>query len=294
MPTRKATASWSGDLPNGSGTMAFGGGAFEGAFSFRSRFEDGVGTNPEELIAAAHAGCFSMALSNILAEAGHTPEKVNTTAHVHLDPKNEPPIKKIELVTEADVPGLDDAALLRDRDAQKAGLLGRLAGRGRRRRRLRQPGRRSAASATAASLARSTLGRERGERVVENGGRDDRFAVSPQPIVDGTGYFIARLCGPPEEGAPVLLAAPRDFGEQGPGHAPTAGIGTDVEVADIIAARGEGRLVAEVVEAVARYSGGGRRDPALVRRGPGVLRRRAAVVHLDPRVLRHAPTRMHR
>lgn len=119
MPTRKATASWSGDLPNGSGTMAFGGGAFEGAFSFRSRFEDGVGTNPEELIAAAHAGCFSMALSNILAEAGHTPENVNTTARVHLDPKNDPPIKQIELNTEANVPGLDDTEFQKHAQAAK-------------------------------------------------------------------------------------------------------------------------------------------------------------------------------
>lgn len=101
--------------------MAFGGGAFEGAFSFRSRFENGTGTNPEELIAAAHAGCFSMALSNILAEAGHTPESVNTTARVHLDPKSEPPITKIELDTEANVAGLDDAAFQQHAQAAKEG-----------------------------------------------------------------------------------------------------------------------------------------------------------------------------
>ena len=122
MPTRKATASWSGDLPNGTGNMAFGGGAFEGAYSFRSRFEDGAGTNPEELIAAAHAGCFSMALANILAQAGHTPEHVETTARVHLDPKSDgPPITKIELNTEAHVSGLDNDEFQKHAQDAKAG-----------------------------------------------------------------------------------------------------------------------------------------------------------------------------
>ncbi|NBB72798.1 MAG: OsmC family peroxiredoxin [Bacteroidetes bacterium] len=123
MPTRKATASWNGDLQGGTGNMAFGGGAFEGAFSFRSRFEDGAGTNPEELIAAAHAGCFSMALSNILAEAGHTPESVNTTANVSLEMTDDdgPTITKIELNTEADVPGLDNETFQQHAEAAKAG-----------------------------------------------------------------------------------------------------------------------------------------------------------------------------
>ena len=75
MPVRNAEARWEGDLPSGKGTMRFGGGAFEGQYSFSSRFEDGAGTNPEELIAAAHAGCFSMALSNGLAKAGFTPTR---------------------------------------------------------------------------------------------------------------------------------------------------------------------------------------------------------------------------
>jgi organic hydroperoxide reductase OsmC/OhrA len=98
MPTRKATATWSGDLPNGSGNMAFGSGAFEGAFSFRSRFEDGTGTNPEELIGAAHAGCFSMAFSNVLAEAGFTPERVDTTAHVTLEMTAARPSRKLHWI----------------------------------------------------------------------------------------------------------------------------------------------------------------------------------------------------
>lgn len=122
MPTRKATASWSGDLPSGTGKMAFGSGAFEGVFSFRSRFEDGTGTNPEELIGAALAGCFSMAFSNLLAEAGHTPESVNTTAHVHLDATDDDsPIKKIELNTEADVPGIDNETFQQHAAAAKEG-----------------------------------------------------------------------------------------------------------------------------------------------------------------------------
>lgn len=109
MPVRKATARWKGDLKNGTGTMSVESGAFEGTYSYLSRFEEGPGTNPEELIGAAHAGCFSMALSNILAQAGHTPERVETTAHVHLDPSNDgPPITEIELHAEADVPGLDN------------------------------------------------------------------------------------------------------------------------------------------------------------------------------------------
>lgn len=123
MPTRKATASWSGDLPNGNGNMAFGSGAFEGAFSFRSRFEDGAGTNPEELIGAAHAGCFSMAFSNVLAEAGFTPEGVETTAHVTLEmtDEDEPAITEIALHTEAEVPGIDNETFQQYATAAKEG-----------------------------------------------------------------------------------------------------------------------------------------------------------------------------
>lgn len=123
MPTRKATAQWTGDLQSGTGQMAFGSGAFEGAFSFRSRFEDGTGTNPEELIGAAHAGCFSMAFSNILAEAGFSPERVETTARVHLEMTEDggPTITKIELHTEADVPGIDNETFQQHAEAAKAG-----------------------------------------------------------------------------------------------------------------------------------------------------------------------------
>src|ERR671915_9712 len=85
MPARTATARWEGGLQQGKGTMRLGSGAFEGQYSFSSRFEEGTGTNPEELIGAAHAGCFSMALSAGLGRAGHPPKRVQTTAKVHLD-----------------------------------------------------------------------------------------------------------------------------------------------------------------------------------------------------------------
>ena len=83
MPTRTSSARWQGDLKDGAGTIALGSGAFEGQYSFTSRFEDGNGTNPEELIAAAHAGCFSMAFSNMLAQAGSRPTRWTPTANVH-------------------------------------------------------------------------------------------------------------------------------------------------------------------------------------------------------------------
>ena len=107
MPTRTSTANWQGTLKEGAGTMRLGSGAYEGPFSFVSRFEDGPGTNPEELIAAAHAGCFSMALSATLGKAGFTPAAIDTNAVVHLNPPAG--ITKIELSTVADVPGLSDA-----------------------------------------------------------------------------------------------------------------------------------------------------------------------------------------
>src|SRR3954452_6566949 len=107
MPTRISTANWQGTLKEGAGTMRLGSGAYEGPFSFVSRFEDGAGTNPEELIAAAHAGCFSMALSNVLTKAGYAPTSIRTTAAVHLEPPAG--ITKIELSTIGEVPGLDEA-----------------------------------------------------------------------------------------------------------------------------------------------------------------------------------------
>lgn len=122
MPTRTANAEWKGDLKEGSGTVRLGSGAWEGSYSFRSRFEDGGGTNPEELIAAAHAGCFSMALSHGLAQAGHTPQSVKTTANVQLN-KQEAGfrITEIELVTEARVPGLDEKSFLTHAEKAKSG-----------------------------------------------------------------------------------------------------------------------------------------------------------------------------
>ncbi|HHP7239011.1 OsmC family protein [Longibacter sp.] len=123
MPTRKANAKWEGDLQSGNGHMAVESGAFSGAFSFHSRFEDGEATNPEELIGAAHAGCFSMALSNLLAEAGHTPDRVETTADVTLEMLEDggPTITKIHLTTEGSVPGLDEAAFQDFVDKAKVG-----------------------------------------------------------------------------------------------------------------------------------------------------------------------------
>jgi lipoyl-dependent peroxiredoxin len=121
MPVRKAEARWEGDLPKGKGTMRFGGGAFEGQYSFSSRFEEGEGTNPEELIAAAHAGCFSMALSNGLAKAGHTPTRVDTVASVHLEKTDAGfAITRIELRTDAEVPGIDEAAFKEQAETAKA------------------------------------------------------------------------------------------------------------------------------------------------------------------------------
>jgi lipoyl-dependent peroxiredoxin len=108
MATRNATAEWQGDLRSGSGTFAGASGVVSGKYSFKTRFEDEPGTNPEELIAAAHASCFSMALSNILAEAGHTPESVDTTAKVHLRMLDGgPTIAQIDLETTGRVPGID-------------------------------------------------------------------------------------------------------------------------------------------------------------------------------------------
>jgi osmotically inducible protein OsmC len=110
MATRSAKAQWDGTLQEGKGTMAFGSGAFQGAYSFQSRFENGAGTNPEELIAAAHAGCFSMAFAAALGKNGFNPKRVNTTANVHLTKGDAGfSINLIELQTEASVPGIDDA-----------------------------------------------------------------------------------------------------------------------------------------------------------------------------------------
>ena len=110
MAVRKADAEWSGGLMTGKGTMALGSGAFEGPFSFKTRMEEGTGTNPEELIGAAHAGCFSMQFSAMLEHAGFPPDKIHTAAEVSFGPVDGGfAITKIELTTEGTVPGIDDA-----------------------------------------------------------------------------------------------------------------------------------------------------------------------------------------
>jgi osmotically inducible protein OsmC len=122
MPTRTANARWDGSLQEGQGTMRMASGAYEGPYSFQSRFEEGDGTNPEELIAAAHAGCFSMALSGELGRAGHSAESVETTATVHIDKLDEGfGITRIELDTRARVPGVDADEFQRIAEGAKVG-----------------------------------------------------------------------------------------------------------------------------------------------------------------------------
>jgi lipoyl-dependent peroxiredoxin len=109
MATRNASATWRGNLKEGEGTMALGSGVWEGPFSFKTRFEDGNGTNPEELIGAAEAACFSMQLAATLSEGGHVPDSVETQAKVQIrNVDGNPTIAQIDLVTNAKVPGLDD------------------------------------------------------------------------------------------------------------------------------------------------------------------------------------------
>ena len=122
MPVRNAEAVWEGNLLKGKGKMKLGSGAFEGAYSFSSRFENGLGTNPEELIGAAHAGCFSMALSFMLEQAGYTPERVHTTAKVHIDKVGEGfKITVIELETQGRIPGINEKTFLEKAEAAKKG-----------------------------------------------------------------------------------------------------------------------------------------------------------------------------
>ena len=111
MPVRSAEAQWEGSLKGGKGQMRLGGGAYEGPYSYSSRFEEGAGTNPEELIGAAEAGCFSMFLSGQLGNAGHPPNVIRTRADVHLDKTDAGfTITRIDHRTEAEVPGIDEAA----------------------------------------------------------------------------------------------------------------------------------------------------------------------------------------
>lgn len=122
MATRNGSAEWRGDLRSGSGELTVGDGVFKGNYSFASRFEEGEGTNPEELIAAAHAACFTMALSNILAEHGHAPESVRTVAKVHLRQSDEgPTIQLIELETDGRVADIDEAHFAEHADEAKRG-----------------------------------------------------------------------------------------------------------------------------------------------------------------------------
>jgi osmotically inducible protein OsmC len=119
MPTRKAEAEWKGTLKEGTGTVKTQSGAVNGNYSFPSRFEEGKGTNPEELVAAAHAACYSMAFSYGLEKAGHKATRVHTTATVHLNKAAEGfEINQIDLVCEAEVPGLDKATF--DKEAESA------------------------------------------------------------------------------------------------------------------------------------------------------------------------------
>ncbi len=124
MPGRIAQAVWKGDLQSGAGRVKLGSGAFEGAYSYKSRFESGTGTNPEELLGAAHAGCFTMALSAALSREGFKVNSVDTTATVHLE-KTEAgnTITHIDLVTKGDVEGIDEAKFKAAAEAAKTGCI---------------------------------------------------------------------------------------------------------------------------------------------------------------------------
>ena len=118
MAVRKAEAVWEGSLKEGAGVMKLGSGSYDGPFTYASRFESGQGTNPEELIGAAHAGCFSMFLSALLSKDGFVPDRIDTTATVHLEAG--PTISLIELTTKAQVAGIDQAKLEEYAAAAKA------------------------------------------------------------------------------------------------------------------------------------------------------------------------------
>lgn len=121
---RTASAHWSGDLKSGKGNLKVGSGAFEGPYSFQSRFESGGGTNPEELLGAAHAGCFSMALALALSTEGHPPASIETTATVHLEKGGSGlAISRIDLATKGKVPGISAADFARLAEATKTGCI---------------------------------------------------------------------------------------------------------------------------------------------------------------------------
>lgn len=122
MATSTAEAVWEGGLKDGKGTMKLGSGAFNGAYSFRTRFEGTPGTNPEELIGAAHAGCFSMALSAGLGKSGFTPTRIQTSAEVHLEKVGEGfKITRIELSSEAAIPNIDEKTFKEHAENAKKG-----------------------------------------------------------------------------------------------------------------------------------------------------------------------------
>lgn len=121
---RRAEARWNGDLKAGHGSVKLGSGAFEGRYSFTSRFESGTGTNPEELLGAAHAACYSMALAAGLAKAGHAPKSVHTAATVHLTKSDAGfSISGIDLVTRGEVPGLPAAEFAKFAEETKKGCI---------------------------------------------------------------------------------------------------------------------------------------------------------------------------
>ena len=117
MAVRTSSAEWKGSLKEGSGTMKLGSGVWQGPYTYASRFESGQGTNPEELIGAAQAGCFSMFLSALLTKAGFTPTSIRTTASVHI--VEGPVISLIELNAEADVPGVSESVFQEQAEAAK-------------------------------------------------------------------------------------------------------------------------------------------------------------------------------
>lgn len=122
MATRNGSAEWRGDLKGGSGTVKVGDGVFEGNYSFSSRFEEGEGTNPEELIGAAHAACFAMALSLVLTEAGNPPDSIKAEARVHLRIVDDlPTLAKIDLQVEGSVPNIDEDTFRAEAEKAKAG-----------------------------------------------------------------------------------------------------------------------------------------------------------------------------
>ena len=122
MAVRFAEAVWNGGLKDGEGVMRLGSGAFEGNYTFSSRFEEGPGTNPEELIGAALAGCFSMALSADLGRAGYSPRRIETKARVSLEQVDgKPTIARIHLETQGDVPDIDQGAFQEQANGAKKG-----------------------------------------------------------------------------------------------------------------------------------------------------------------------------